>query len=203
MTNKSDIASSNFADRVDAGNRKRLAFIRSIKAPATDAYLELSSLDHMFPDDVSKHPYGTYRKNFSKVMIKSFYDNVKVIEDLHTNQLLEMINSYMAAGDGVDRQSSERLGNIKKEVLLLSPFLKKGVMTASLDEGFEGLVISLSNAFNTISIVANGNHRISFSYLLKSSRSSVAIDGRIDLEEDDDNINYKGLEKLLGVYSGA
>jgi len=145
------------------------------------------------------------------VRIESYYDQ-KSIED---SQFTKTINSVLAAYKELSEQTSlqyesfqrriqeEQLEEIRKETYLLAPFIKSKKIHIGIKEDLNGLLVSLQNNSNSLSIIASGDRKLTFSYVIKKGkRNSMSIDGFIDLNDEDDNVNYIGLKKILSIYGG-
>lgn len=145
------------------------------------------------------------------VRIESYYDQ-KTIENL---EFIKKINSVLDAYKELSKKvalqyesfqrtiQDKQLEEIKKETYLLAPFIKSKKIHVGIKEDLNGLLVSLQNSSNSLSIIASGDRKLTFSYVVKKGkRNSMSIDGFIDLNDEDDNINYIGLKKILSIYGG-
>lgn len=143
--------------------------------------------------------------------MESYYDQ-KTIEDLEfTKKINSVLDAYKELSKKITLQyencqrtiQDKQLEEIKKETYLLAPFIKSKKTHVGIKEDLNGLLVSIQNSSNSLSIVASGDRKLTFSYVVKKGkRNSMSIDGFIDLNDEDDNINYIGLKKILSIYGG-
>lgn len=179
---------------------------------------EINSADgYVLPKKIrskDKTPFKNINVSSYFLKLEKSYYNQALIETLiftkRINELIDNTKSQNANKITGDYPASStyvfsdlQLEEIRKETYLLAPFVNSKRISIGMNEDLNGLLVSMKNKINSLSIVASGDKKLTFTYVVKKGRkNSMSIDGFIDLNENDDNINFVGLRKLLSIYSG-
>ncbi|SQF93811.1 Uncharacterised protein [Paucimonas lemoignei] len=142
---------------------------------------------------------------------RSYYDQAFLDTLVFTRRINELIDKRKAFNSKQLNDSNQspyefsdaQLEEIRKESYLLAPFINSKKTSIGINGDLNGLLVSMQNKINSLSIIASGDKKLTFTYVVKKGKgNSMSIDGFIDLNENDDNINFVGLRKLLSIYSG-
>ncbi|MBX8608205.1 hypothetical protein K5D65_13455 [Pseudomonas cichorii] len=176
----------------------------SVKGPGT-----VRAMSEKINSSLTSVAYSSYIIKFQK----SHYDQAALEELEIVKKINDTIDKYKAkvkrigsASDDTELVgffSDQKLESIRKETYLLAPFIESKKIGVGIRSDLDGLYINLQNSTNSLSVISSGDRKLVFSYVVKKGKgNSMSIDGFIDLNDNDDNINYVGLKKILSIYSG-